>query len=209
MHLVATSRWFGVRASSASRWLFAVAATLALFGCQRGDGSPEATATATRTTSSPAMDSRAPGGDQTAAQKPAESSTVPAWALGVWHGKGSTKSTALALPGNQGVQLAWIQDKGVEHVGPVELRLEVARSGAVRGKLSGALGDLDVYGVWPETSPMTLELRPAQDGPEVFHGMASLKWGPEPGSLSGSLRAARGDGRLLRSADLEVTIASE
>ena len=210
MRQVSTSRWF-VAGAGLGRLITAVLmAAAAAIGCRRGGDSAEVSAAvlSSSASTSPELPSSVDG---PTSQKPAvnDNGAVPAWAHGVWHGKGVAKVTALTLPGNQGVQLAWIRDKGVEHVGPVELRLEVARSGAARGKLSGALGDLEVSGAWPETGPLTLELRPALDGPTVFHGTASLVWRPERGPMQGLLRAARGDGRFVRSADLEVTITSE
>lgn len=211
MRQVSTSEWFVAGAGLGRLITVVLMAAAVSIGCRRGDGAPEVSAEVLATSSSASPEPRSSTVDGPTSQKPAvnDNGAVPAWAHGVWHGKGVAKVTALTLPGNQGVQLAWIRDKGVEHVGPVELRLEVARSGAARGKLSGALGDLEVFGAWPETGPLTLELRPALDGPTVFHGTASLVWGPERGPMQGLLRAARGDGRFVRSADLEVTITSE
>ncbi len=136
-------------------------------------------------------------------------SNVPTWAVGMWSGEGTSKPTSLALPGNHGVQLAWLKDKGTDHVGGVQLRLRVAASGLAGGELSGALGSLVVSGTWQEGAPLHLELRAPTDGPTVFHGTLTLTWPHDQKQTTGRLRATSGDGRFLRSADLEVTVAPD
>jgi hypothetical protein len=129
---------------------------------------------------------------------------VPEWARGVWTGSGAAQVTTLQLPGNQGVQLAWLKDKGTAHVGDVRLRVEITASGDISGKLDGALGELDARGVWHEGT-LDVQLLPAADGPQMFHGTATLELDSAQKTGRGSLRATTGDGQTLRSANLEVS----
>ncbi len=140
---------------------------------------------------------------------PAPPSNVPPWAVGMWSGEGTSKPASLALPGNQGVQLAWLKDKGTDHVGVVQLRLRVKGSGLANGELSGALGALTATGTWQEGAPLHLDVRAPVDGSTVFHGTLTLSWPLDQKRTTGRLRATSGDGRFLRSADLEVTVAPD
>lgn len=143
------------------------------------------------------------------ASTPLPSRVIPGWAMGRWTGEGRAKITTLPLPGNQGVQLAWLKDKGTEHVGAVQLRLEIDGSGVATGELSGVLGSLSAVGVWQDAAPLHLDLRPAREGGPAFHGTLTLVWQHAEKRATGTLRAASGDGRFLRSADLEVSVAPE
>jgi hypothetical protein len=131
--------------------------------------------------------------------------TAPEWAVGKWQAAGTTAATALQLPNNQGVQLAWLKDKGKQHSGAVSLSLTLSDSGEATGDISGALGTLPLRGAWSAPNVLHLELRPSSDGPDVFHGTLTITWDAEKKRGQGLLRATSGDGYWLRSADLEVT----
>lgn len=134
--------------------------------------------------------------------------TVPEWAPGVWSGAGTAEVTSLQLPGNQGVQLAWLKDKGTAHVGELKVRLEIAPSGDISGKLDGALGELQARGVWHEAT-FDVQLLPETDGPQMFHGTVTLELDSAQKTGRASLRATSGDGQTLRSANLEVSKAPD
>lgn len=130
---------------------------------------------------------------------------VPEWAVGKWHATGTTVATQLELPNNQGVQLAWLKDNGKQHSGAVSLSLTLSSRGEATGDVSGALGTLLLSGVWSAPNVLHLELRPANDGPSLFHGTLTIAWDAEKKQGHGLLRATSGDGHWLRTADLEVT----
>lgn len=193
----------GQRASllSAGPWL-----ALAI-GCQSNPTTTASSAQASEPTAAQAIPLVAPTVVPQATRDEA-AKEIPAWATGKWSASATTRSTELQLPGNQGVQIAWLKDKGQHHSGEVKLSLTLEATGTVNGELSGVLGNLAVVGIWPAQGPMHLELRPSRDGADVFHGTLTLTWDAETLRARGILRATSGDGHWLRSAELEVTRAS-
>lgn len=176
-------------------------------GCHDKSASPHPTAaTATEASASPEASAR----PTATADTPRDDHTtrIPAWAVGAWTARATLHRTELKLPNDQGVQIAWLKDKGVQHSGEVELSLTLTAPGVATGQLSGALGTLSLSGVWPEQGPLHLELQPTHDGAEVFHGTLTLTWDAEKQRARGILRATSGDGHWLRSAELEVVRAS-
>lgn len=134
--------------------------------------------------------------------------SLPDWAVGKWVASGTTTVTHLQLPNDQGVQLAWLKDAGKQHIGPLELSLTLAANGVATGKLTGVLGDLSLEGLWPSAGPLHLELRPAAEGTDVFHGTLTVTWNAQIRRGRALLKATSGDGRWLRAANLEVTRSS-
>lgn len=134
--------------------------------------------------------------------------TPAVWAVGAWSGAGVAKQTKVKLPGDQGVQLAWIKDDGKLHSGPIDVAFSVSAEGQVHGEVSGALGKLVVSGVVATDGPSHLELRTDPDGLEVFHGTLIVVWDGSRKKGVASLRATSGNGHWLRSAELEVTRGS-
>jgi hypothetical protein len=130
---------------------------------------------------------------------------TPEWAVGNWHASGTATTARLQLPNNQGVQLAWLKDKGDQYAGQLELTLTLAPNGDVTAELVGALGTLRASGAWPKAGPLHLELRPTEEANDVFHGTLTVTWDAQKKQGSATLRAASGDGHWLRTANLEVT----
>jgi hypothetical protein len=129
----------------------------------------------------------------------------PEWAVGNWRASGTATTTELQLPNNQGVQLAWLKDKGNQYAGPLELSLTLSSNGELTGELTGALGTLRASGAWPKDGPLHLDLRPTAEAANVFHGTVTVTWDAQRKQGSAKLRASSGDGYWLRAADLEVT----
>lgn len=187
-----------------------VAGSLLAFGCQ-SNVAPVASSAPSTASTAPSVAPATSSAPATAVPEAAGDATqnkAPAWTIGKWSASATTRATQLQLPGNQGVQIAWLKDKSQQHSGEVKLSLTLKAPGIVSGELSGALGTLDLAGVWPAQGPLHLELRPSHDGAEVFHGTLTLTWDAEKQRATGELRATSGDGRWLRSAELEVTRAS-
>lgn len=180
-----------------------VVSLLLPWGCQsrRSDTSPAPVAESSATSDAPLAAS-------TTLDVTSTVPTVPEWARGVWTGTGTAQVTTLQMPGNQGVQLAWLKDKATTHVGEVRLRVEIAPSGDISGELAGALGELKARGVWHEAT-FDVQLLPLTDGPRMFHGTAMLELNSAQKTGHASVRAATGDGQTLRSANLEVSWAPD
>ncbi len=129
----------------------------------------------------------------------------PAGALeGKWRGGASTKAHAFTYGGEPGASLGWKKDDGKLGVGPVELSLEVAPSGAVTGRATGALGALQARGQ-AEEEVLIVTLSPEADEPTAFSGTLTLR--REGEQLKGTLQASTGDSLKARSA--ELTLARE
>lgn len=205
--------------SSARGWgvLLVIAVCVA---CQTPPTStePPSTVSAGATTASISLPPAVTSGAVTAGDVAAEPAGVaeargataapPSWIVGKWAASGPATLTPLHLPNNQGVQLAWLKDKGKQFSGPLELSLTLDGNGEVLGELTGAIGNLKASGVWPAKGPLHLELRPAEEAVDVFHGVVTVTWDEQKQQGRARLRATSGDGYWLRAADLEVTRSS-
>lgn len=129
---------------------------------------------------------------------------VASWAVGGWQGTGVAEAVKLTLPGNQGVQLAWVQDKGTSFVGPVELALELGRDGRIKGRVSGRLGELLLNGDWDGGERVYADLAPAKVAPDAFSGLLSLELQASSKTATASLRVVSHDGRWVRNASAQL-----
>lgn len=189
-------------------WL-AVCASLVWLSCERNttstrDSTAAATSGAplsTAASQSPEPSTALPGAESNAG---AEGSRVPTELVGEWTGHGTARVVKLELPGNQGVQLAWVQDKGTSHVGPVTLAVELTKDGVVQGTLSGSLGELTVTGNWDGLNPMHADLVPKVKAPEAFGGLLTVVLAEGSKSAEASLRVVSHDGKWVREATVPL-----
>lgn len=131
-------------------------------------------------------------------------SAPPPWALGTWSGKGTASAVKLALPGNQGVQLAWVQDKGTHFVGPVDANVTVHPDGRVTGSIDGSLGELAVVGTWDGEGALHVELAAEKLLPDAFFGMLTLPFSTPTAAVNATARLTSSDGRWVREASVPM-----
>ena len=172
-----------------------------VFGCENTKASgtaaaPSASAAPTVRASASTSSSAPPTARSASPATAVEAPTV----VGEWRGPFQAELAKVTLDPGVG-DSTWAKDKGTAAVGKGQLELTVASDGQVRGKLSGALGDLVLFGV-------------AEGG--LVHGTFSAEQ-PEPTSMSGTveltltgdalggeLRASSGDAKLVRRATLSL-----
>jgi hypothetical protein len=140
---------------------------------------------------------------------------------GRWQGACNLEKTDLKLPGNQGVQIAWIKDTGKQRSGAGTLSCDVSATGVAscvwtqptpEAASGSALPELVGIGTWEDPTRVSAELRTrspappataagAQPGERLTHFTGTLQAErSDPGTLTGTLRLASGDGKTLRSA---------
>jgi hypothetical protein len=173
------------------RWLAAAALTCALGGCGKAAPTEEAKPAACATPSAAPLANHAPS----AAEKPTSG--------GRYEGTFEVKRHAPGLSTKQGAPAAWEKDDGKLLAGTGQLRLEIAADGTVTGTANGALGELSLRGrLEQETLRATLH-NSASDPTLIQNGvlMATLSGK----SLTGTLRAATGDGLLQREATVTLS----
>lgn len=184
--------------------------------CERGQTNGSRTTSTASTTEAPGSSggttvSPLTGAPAAATPDPGQSAApevapIPAEFVGVWRGQGTARAVKLELPGNQGVQLAWVQDKGTTHVGAVTLLVEITKDGAVQGSLNGGLGELAVAGNWDGVSPLHAELVPKVKAPEAFGGLLTLVLAEHSTTAEGSLRVVSHDGKWVREAPVALSL---
>ncbi len=173
----------------------------ALIGCEGGSSSgatsappasaaPSARASTSTTSSAPAAASSAKP------KAPAEAPTV----VGEWRGPFQAELARVTLDPGVG-DATWAKDKGTDAVGKGQLELTVANDGQVRGKLTGALGELTFVGV-AEGALVHGTFSAEKPEPASMSGTIELALTGE--ALGGELRASSGDAKLVRRATLTL-----
>jgi hypothetical protein len=137
---------------------------------------------------------------------------------GRWQGACNLEKTELKLPGNQGVQIAWLKDTGKQRSGAGTLSCDVTATGVAscawtqqtpEAPSGGAQPELLGIGTWEDPTRVSAELRtrsPAtapetQPGERLTHFTGTLQAERTAAdTLTGTLRLASGDGKTLRSA---------
>lgn len=161
--------------------------SLVVFACRKD---PEATG--------------APPRASVVAAKPAPSASAPPkerpWYAGTWSGSyEAVQQPAEKMPG---AVREWAKDDGTAASGKGTLRLTVDDSGQVSGTSEGPLGALAITGVADEDA-LRLSLAPSGTTDlRAFRGTLVAK--SEGDAARGTLKAASGDGHVLRTATAEL-----
>lgn len=183
---------------------------LSTLGCQRPAESTEplekSTTSVVAAVTSAAADVAPSNAATTSATVPGIELGIDARIVGVWHGTGVVSAVRLDLPGNQGVQLAWVKDKGTEFVGPIDVKLEITPSGSLGGAATGSLGNLSVGGNWDGHGHAHATLDAKARAPEAFSGTLSVQFSEPMTSASASLRVVSNDGRWVRQAVVPLVL---
>lgn len=132
-------------------------------------------------------------------QNPSAYGAAP-WAVGTWRGEGTATLAKVELPGNQGVQLAWVKDKGTKFVGPVKMTVALNTDGTAVGAVTGSLGDLQVVGSWDSGDVLHARLSAHSQTPEAFNGLVTVALADEKPNAPASLRVVSNDGHWVRQA---------
>jgi hypothetical protein len=157
---------------------------------------------------------------QTSAAPEASAQPANPW-QGRWQGACNLEKTELKLPGNQGVQIAWLKDTGKQRSGAGTLSCDVSATGVAscawtpqtpEATSTGAQPELVGFGTWQDATRVSAELRTRSPAPpatatetppgeRLTHFTGTLQAERSAAdTLTGTLRLASGDGKTLRSA---------
>jgi len=142
-----------------------------------------------------------------ASVEPAEAAPVasappvePPWYVGTW--SGGYEATLQPVEKMPGAVREWAKDDGTQASGKGTLTLTVDDSGRVSGASEGPLGALAITGVADENA-LRLSLAPREEASVgAFRG--TLVATSQGDAVRGTLKAASGDGLLLRSGAVEL-----
>ena len=140
-----------------------------------------------------------------AASAPAPRVEVPKtpWYVGEWRAEFEVVPNKLEF--EQGGAIGWKQDQGKTQVGPAKLGLTITEAGTVTGKLSGALGERQVQGVF-EADQLILNLESqAVEPSQISTGTITAVLDGK--SLKATMKASSGDSQIVRRAEFVLTKA--
>ena len=171
-----------------------VAASSCLPACDKGpDDAPRAAATPTAGSAGQPTASAASSIAPTATPSPS-----PA---GGWHGRYSARRAVVEVP--PGVpDKTWAEDDGSQATGDGTIELSIDEADQVTGSAQGPLGPLKIRGALTGTH-LRAGVAPADlDAAVAMWGMLVGQVGPD--KAQGELRVSNRDGRLVRSASIEL-----
>jgi hypothetical protein len=164
-------------------------------GCAKHDASG-ARAEASRAASS------ASAGLTTAPPSASAPSARSTWFAGEWTGTYRAAAHRIDLPTNRGGIPEWKIDDGKAYVGPGTVEIHCGTDGTVSGKLHGSLGDQDLLGDADDQS-LHARILPNGTAPSALAGTLTMT--RSGADVAGDLSASTADGRLARTATLNLT----
>jgi len=123
------------------------------------------------------------------------------WFVGSWRAPLEVERYQIEQTKQEGKIKAWAEDSGEKSTGSGELLLQIEGSGAVTGKLTGALGNLDASGMLEgETLRVRLQSSEQTNPAERFNGVLLAE--KSDGGFQGELKASSGDSLTVRKASV-------